>query len=163
MLFVAATIVGALVVYAGLARREPRWSGVGLAILSLAASLLWTAVLRPAEARTRSLATFAVEVRNRVGGAQLYVAYDNPEFAWYYGRGVPALPREIASDGPVPGQTIYLVARPNELTRLTPAVRNQLELAIRSHVLGGGGPPALYLLTHADRDDDLNPKAGSAK
>jgi hypothetical protein len=163
VLFVAATIVGALLACAGLARREPRSSGVGLAILSLAASLLWTAVLRPAEARTRSLAVFAVEVRNRVGGAQLYVAYNNPEFAWYYGRGVPALPREIANGRPAPGQTIYLVARPNELTRFAPAVRNQLELAIQSRVLGGGGPPALYLLTQADRNDGLNPKAGSAK
>jgi hypothetical protein len=145
-LFVAALAAGATMSFAGIWRRRPAWSGAALGLIAVAGSLLWTGVIRPAEARTRSVAPFAAAVRGRVGAGQLYVAYDDPEFAYYAGWGVPALPRAIAHNGPAVGQTIYLVARPRELMRLAPAVRASLELLIQSGVEGGGGAPALYLM-----------------
>jgi 4-amino-4-deoxy-L-arabinose transferase-like glycosyltransferase len=143
--FTLAVTAGSTIVFAALWRRCAIMSGAGLAILCLAGSILWTGTLRPAEARTRSLAAFAAAVRSRVNGP-LYVAWDDPEFAWYYGRGVPALPREIARSGPSPGTTVYFVARPPELLRLAPPIRDNLKTLLRSDVLGGAGPPALYLI-----------------
>jgi hypothetical protein len=107
--------------------------------------MLWTGVLKPQVARTRSLRPFAAEVKARVGAAPLYLAFIDPEFAWYYGSGVPPLPRPIAKSGPDPGAAIYLVARPNELIRLAPPIRSALILVLPSSVLGGN-PPSLYLL-----------------
>ncbi|HJU27795.1 MAG TPA: hypothetical protein VJ718_01415 [Candidatus Binataceae bacterium] len=142
--FIVAAIVGSIITLVALMRNKTLWSGAGLAIICIAATTLWTGVLRPAEAQTRSLSSFATMVRGRVAGAPLYVAYDDMEFAWYYGHGVPALPREIARSGLQPGETAYLVARPRELARLTPEVRRELVGLIEAHVMGGGGPPSLY-------------------
>ena len=143
--FAAAVAIGAIVVWAGLVRRRPLRAGVGLAMLCIAGSTLWTGVLKPQEARTRSLQPFTAAVKARVGAAPLYLAFIDPEFVWYYGIGVPALPRPIARSGPSPGGTIYFVARPNELVRLSPPVRRALALVLPSNVLGGN-PPSLYLL-----------------
>lgn len=161
--FTVAVTAGSIIVFAALARRRAVITGAGLAILCLAGSVLWTGTLRPAEARTRSLAAFAAAVRSRVSGP-LYVAWDDPEFAWYYGRGVPALPREIARSGPPPGATVYLVARPHELLRLAPPVRHNLKTLLQSNVLGGGGPPALYLIQGPNpMDPGLNRANGLIK
>jgi hypothetical protein len=146
VLAIVAMAAGATVSFAGIWRHRPAWSGAGLGVIAVAGSVLWTGVIRPAETRTRSVGPFTAAVRERVGGGQLFVAYDDPEFAYYAGWGVPALPRAIARNGPRVGQTIYLVARPRELTRLAPTVRSHLEPLIQSRVLGGGGPPALYLM-----------------
>ena len=161
--FAVAVMAGSLTVFAGLWRRRTVITGAGLALLCLAGSVLWTGTLRPAEARTRSLAAFAVAVRNRVAGP-LYVAWDDPEFAWYYGRGVPALPRAIADSGPPPATTVYLVARPQELIRLAPSVRANLKTVFQSRLLGGGGPPALYLIQPPNpAHPGLNHASGSIK
>lgn len=101
--FMAAIAIGVALIFIGLRRRLPLWSGAGLAVMCLTGSVLWTGTLRPAEAVTRSVRDFAAQVRDRVGGAPLYVPWDDPEFAWYYGYGVPALPREIARAGPPAG------------------------------------------------------------
>jgi hypothetical protein len=143
--FTLAVTAGSTIVFAALWRRRAVISGAGLAILCLAGSILWTGTLRPAEARTRSLAAFAAAVRSRITGP-LYVAWDDPEFSWYYGRGVPALPGEIARSGPSPSTTVYFVARPRELLRLSPPIRSNLKTLLQSDILGGGGPPALYLI-----------------
>jgi 4-amino-4-deoxy-L-arabinose transferase-like glycosyltransferase len=143
--FATAIAIGATVVVSGFARGTPLRTGAGLAILCLAGSLLWTGLLKPQVARTRSLRPFAAAAKARVGAAPLYVAFMDPEFAWYYGSGVPPLPRTIAKTGPDPATTIYFVARPNELVRLAPPVRRSLSLVLPSSVLGGN-PPSLYLL-----------------
>jgi hypothetical protein len=142
--FLTAVAVGSIVALVGLYRTRPIVSGAGLALLSLAASTLWTGTLKPIEASTRSLAPFAAEVRFMVGGAQVYVAHDDPEFAWYFGRGVPALPRLVAASGPPFGAKVYFVGRPRELALIAPPVRRQMRTILQSHVLGGGGPPAMY-------------------
>jgi Dolichyl-phosphate-mannose-protein mannosyltransferase len=143
--FATAIAIGATVVASALMRRSPLRTGVGLAIICLAGSMLWTGVLKPQEMSTRSLRPFAEEVDRRVGAAPLFVAFMDPEFAWYYGRGVPPMPRAVARSGPAPGTTVYLVARPNELGRFSPAVRNALILVMPSGALGAN-PPSLYLL-----------------
>jgi hypothetical protein len=143
-IFLSAVAVGAIIALAGLYRRHPMVSGAGLALLSLAASTLWTGTLKPIEASTRSLAPFAAEVRLMVGDAQVYVAHDDPEFAWYFGRGVPALPRLIAASGPPSAANVYFVGRPRELALIAPPVRRQMRTILQSHVLGGGGAPAMY-------------------
>jgi 4-amino-4-deoxy-L-arabinose transferase-like glycosyltransferase len=136
---------GSTLMIVGLMRRRAIESGAGLALICLAAVTLWTGVLKPDEARSRSLGPFASAVKARVGDAQLYVAFDDPEFAWYYGDGVPALPRAVAQAGAPPGVEVYLVARPSELIRLAPAVRRPLIVEMRSNVMGGS-PPTLYLI-----------------
>lgn len=142
--FFAAVLIGSAIALIAWRRGRTLISGAGLAIICIAASTLWTGVLRPAEARTRSVGPFTAAVKNRVGGTPLYVAFDDMEFAWYYGSGVPALPRTIARSGLPPGERAYLVARPWELARLSRRVRRSLTPVLESHVLGGGGPPSLY-------------------
>ena len=143
--FATAIAIGAIVVASALMRRSPLRTGAGLAIICLAGSMLWTGVLKPQEMSTRSLRPFAAEVHRRVGAAPLFVAFMDPEFAWYYGRGVPAMPRPLARSGPPSGTGVYLIARPNELGRFSPAVRSALVLVMPSSALGAN-PPSLYLL-----------------
>ena len=143
--FATAVVIGATVAVSGFARRASLRTATGLATLCLAGSMLWTGVLKPRVAATRSLRPFAAAVKTRVGAAPLYLAFMDPEFAWYYGRGVPPLPRAIAKAGPAADATIYFVARPNELARLAAPVRRALIVVMPSSVLGGN-PPTLYLL-----------------
>lgn len=143
--FATAIAIGTIVIASALMRRSPLRSGAGLAIICLAGSMLWTGVLKPQEMATRSLRPFAAEVHRRVGAAPLFVAFMDPEFAWYYGRGVPPMPRPLARFGPARHTAVYLVARPNELVRLAPAVRSALVLVMRSRALGAD-PPSLYRL-----------------
>jgi 4-amino-4-deoxy-L-arabinose transferase-like glycosyltransferase len=147
--FITGVGIGAIVIASALSRRSPMRAGVGLAIICLAGSTLWTGALKPQLLRTRTIGPFAAEVRTRVGAAPLYVAFMDPEFAWYYGSGVPAVSRSIAKSGPAPGTTIYVVSRPNELVRFSPAVRSALILVLPSSALGGN-PPSLYLLGSVD-------------
>jgi len=147
--FATAIAIGAIVIASALIRRSALRTGAGLAIIGLAGSMLWTGVLKPQEMSTRSLRPFAAEVHRRVGAAPLFVAFMDPEFAWYYGSGVPAMPRAVARSGPALGTTVYLVARPNELARFSPAVRRALVLVMRSRALGAN-PPSLYLLGALD-------------
>jgi 4-amino-4-deoxy-L-arabinose transferase-like glycosyltransferase len=145
VVFVTAVVIGATVAISGFARRTPMRTGAGLAILCLAGTTLWTGVLKPQMTRTRSLGPFADAVKARVGAAPLYLGFIDPEFAWYYGRGVPALPQSIAIAGPDTNEPIYFVARPGELVRLSPPIRHALILVLPSSVLGGN-PPSLYML-----------------
>ncbi|MGH7881063.1 MAG: hypothetical protein ACREQD_16430, partial [Candidatus Binataceae bacterium] len=75
VIFATAVLVGAVAALLGLLRRMPLLAGSGLALVALAGTLLWTAVERPAEVRTRSLVDFAPAIRLRVGAAPIYVAY----------------------------------------------------------------------------------------
>ena len=148
--FATAVVIGATLVISGCARRAPLRTGTGLVALCLAGSMLWTGLLKPEVARTRSLGPFAAKVKARVGSAPLYLAFMDPEFAWYYGSGVPPLPRAVARTGPDPGAAVYFVARPNELARLAPPVRRALIVVMPSLVLGGN-PPTLYRLASPGR------------
>jgi hypothetical protein len=154
--FATAVAIGATVILSGFARGAPLRTATGLATLCLTGTMLWTGVLKPHVAATRSLRPFAAAVKARVGAAPLYLAVMDPEFAWYYGSGVPPVPRAIAKSGPDPGATIYFIARPNELGRLAPPIRRALILVLPSNGLGGN-PPSLYLL--ASPDDAATPPA----
>jgi hypothetical protein len=160
--FEAAAVIGALVAAAGAWRRRPLGVGSGLATICLAGSVLWNGVVRPAEVRTRSLVKFAPEVRSQTGRSPVYVAYFDPEFAWYFGCGVPPLPALIARQGAPPGAPTYLVARPRELNRLAPDVRRGLRLVMTADVVGGGGPPALYQVPQSQVSGD-RPKSISSR
>jgi len=144
-LFLAAIVGGATVTLAGFWFTRPLINGMGLAVLCVAGSILWTSTVRPREASTRSLAAFAADVRSTAGSAPVFVAHLDPEFSWYYGRGVPALPEAMAIAGPPRGGKVYFVGRPGDLAHIAPPVREQMVRVVHSHVLGGGGPPALYL------------------
>jgi hypothetical protein len=142
----AAIVIGAVFCLHSLWRRNDSRAGIGLAIIALALTLVWTGLLKPREAATRSLRLFAHQVHDRIGNAPVYVPWQDPEFAYYFGTGVPALPRTLARNGPPPPTAIYLVARPNQLFILSPAMRDRLIPILRSDVAGGGGPPVLYRL-----------------
>jgi 4-amino-4-deoxy-L-arabinose transferase-like glycosyltransferase len=144
--FIAAVVIAAAICVIGTIKMHPLITGGGFATVCLACSLLWTGLLRPLEATTRCVGPFAAEVHRRVGDAPLYVAYPDPEFAWFYGYGVPSLPRSIARNGPFPGSSIFLVARARDQSRLSPVVRKDLELVFRSNLPIGGGAPNLYRL-----------------
>jgi hypothetical protein len=147
LIFMLAVAIGAIVtLIAHMRGRQPLYTGAGLAMICLASVVLWTGTLRPEETATRSLAKFAPEVRERVGASPVYVAYPDPELAYYYGSAVPPLPKTLGRNGPMQGQTIYFIARPPELLRLAPPVRHGLKVIFESHLLGGGGPPTLYLM-----------------
>jgi 4-amino-4-deoxy-L-arabinose transferase-like glycosyltransferase len=163
VIFMCVVATGAIVTLIALIRRrQPLYTGAGLAMICLASVVLWTGTLRPAETATRSLAKFAPEVRERVGATPVYVAYPDYELAYYYGSGVPPLPQTLARNGPMQGQTIYFIARPPDLMHLAPSVRRGLKVILESHLLGGGGPPALYLMQPVS-GTRLNDAAGSAK
>jgi hypothetical protein len=155
VVFEATVMAAAVVAIIGVRRRLPIVAGGGLAFVALAGSLLWTGVVRPAQVRTRSLVDFAPAVRARVASAPVYVAYFDPEFAWYYERSVPPLPSTIARLGAPSRDPIYLVARPRELVRLAPEVRTRLKLAMHAQVYSGGGPPALYEIPQISALADL--------
>ena len=135
----------------GLLQGRVMLTGGGLAAIALAGAILWNGVIRPAELRSRSLVDFAAQVRAQVGDAPIYVAYFDPEFAWYFGRGVPPLPTAFAQGGAPDATTIYFVARPWELVRLALPVRQRLRVIARTELLGGGGPPALYAIPPPQR------------
>jgi 4-amino-4-deoxy-L-arabinose transferase-like glycosyltransferase len=139
-------VLGAMASLAGVCYKRPSISGAGFGLLCLAGSTLWIGTVKPIEASTRNIAGFAASVRAETGNAQVYAARPDPEMAWYYGRGMPVIPRVIAVSGPPPGREIYFVARPHDLALLAPSVREHMTLTIQSKVQGAGGPPALYLL-----------------
>jgi 4-amino-4-deoxy-L-arabinose transferase-like glycosyltransferase len=146
IVFLVLVIAGAGMVFAGVWYARPLVSGAGFGLLCVAGSSLWIGTMKPMEASTRSVAGFAAKVRAQVGNLSIYVARPDPELAWYYGRGVPVLPRTIAVSGPLPGIRAYFVGRPGDLAVIAPSVRKHMRVVMQSHVLGAGGPPALYLL-----------------
>jgi 4-amino-4-deoxy-L-arabinose transferase-like glycosyltransferase len=139
-------MIGASVALAGVLYRRPLVSGTGFGLVCVASTILWLATVKPQEASTRSVAAFAAKVHTEVGNASIYGARPDPEMAWYYGRAIPVIQRAIAVSGPAPGQKTYFVSRPSDLDVIAPSVRQRMQLVIQSHVLGAGGPPALYLL-----------------
>jgi 4-amino-4-deoxy-L-arabinose transferase-like glycosyltransferase len=165
ILFAAASLIGALTVFAGLHHRRSLWTGAGLALIALGGSMLFTGALRPAVARARSMKTFVREVHGRIGGAPLYAAWGrNYELSFYYGRAVWGL--ELAGPAALESRArAYVVARPRELLRIAPAVRQRLKLVMQSRLAGGGGPPALYELVPAAShpNSGVGPAAASAR
>jgi 4-amino-4-deoxy-L-arabinose transferase-like glycosyltransferase len=152
-IFTVGSIVGALVVFAGLCVRRPPWSGAGLAAIALAGSTLFAGTLKPELARSRSMKTFAEQVHRRIGEAPLYIPWGHDyELSFYYGRGIEGLDQakpSVLSSQSASAQPVYVVARPHELSRIAPALRSRLRLMMGSGLIGGGGPPALYELAPA--------------
>ena len=143
----AAIAIGAVLCLYGLWCRDDSRAGIGVAVIALALTLVWTGLLKPREAATRSLRLFAQQVHDRLGNAPVYLPWQDPEFAYYYGISVPTLPRIFARIGPPPPMTIYFVARPNQLFVLQPTVRQHLIPILQASVIGGGGAPELYQLS----------------
>ncbi len=148
-IFAAGSITGALAVFAGLLARRPLWSGAGLAAIALAGSTLFAGTLKPELAGARSMKTFADEVHRRIGDAPLYVPWGHDyELSFYYGRGIQGLD-ETAPSAFAADRSIFIVARPRELSRIAPALRDRLRPVMLSGLIGGGGPPVLYELPAA--------------
>ncbi|HXD90074.1 MAG TPA: hypothetical protein VNU00_03360, partial [Candidatus Binataceae bacterium] len=144
IVFDVAIGIGAIIAIAGVRRGTALSVGAGLAVVCVAGSVLWNGGVRPIAARSRSQVKFAAQVRALTGSSPIYVAYFDPEFAWYYGPEAPPLPAAIAAAGAPAGQRVYMVARPRERDRLAPLVRRRTKLILDSKLLGGGGPPGLY-------------------
>ena len=161
IVFEVALVVACYVAFTGYRRNNAARIGAGLAALCVAGSVIWNGVVRPIETYSRSQVAFAAQVRALAAGSPVYVAYFDPEFAWYYGPDAPPLPGAIAQHGAQANQQVYLVARPRELNRLAPPVRRSIHLVLQSHLLGGGGPPALYAIGTAQSPDE--PKGDSSK
>jgi hypothetical protein len=163
LLFEGAAMLGGFAVAVGYRRGSSGSIGFGLAAISVAGALVWNGSIRPIEARSRSQVSFAARVRTIVGSAPVYVAYFDPEFAWYFGSGAPPLPATIARMGPPPGEHVYFVARPPELARLTPTVRRSTRPILQSRLLGAAGPPGLYEIKSALPPPGLNSLTREAK
>jgi 4-amino-4-deoxy-L-arabinose transferase-like glycosyltransferase len=147
VVFLVMVLAGAGLALAGVYYAHPPSSGAGFGLVSVAITTLWIGTLKPLEASTRSVAVFAQKVRAQVTDAPIFVAHPDPEFAWYFGRGVPMIPRAIAAGGPARAEATYFVGRPRDLLMIAPLVRKRMRRVIQSHVQGAGGSPALYLLT----------------
>jgi len=155
--------VGTVVAFFALARRRTLWSGVAVGVLSLAGSLLFNASLRPELARMRSVKEFARAIHQRIDRSPLYAVPNySYELSFYYGARVPPLAGTRTSPPPA-GQPIYLVAYPPEVGSLPAKYRGRLRLMLRSDLIGGEGPPALYEIPPANSSADLNPPGGSAR
>ena len=145
--FVACAI--ALVVAASVAiwsfnRKRALGMGLAIALSGLAISTLWTATLRPKLAAMRSLKSFAPQVADAVKGAPVCIAAGiNYEFSFYYGSAIPAL-RKAECPHPTAEKPVYLLATPQEFDAMRAEDRARLKLVLKSELIGGGGPPALY-------------------
>jgi hypothetical protein len=158
-IFAAGSSLGALVVFGAILTRRPLWSGAGLALIALCGSTLFTGVLRPGAARERSMKGFAREIHERIGGAPLYLAWGRDyELSFYYGRTVWGLDHADAQVLQA-RRPVYVVARPRGFSRIAAALRGRLRLVMQSHLVGGGGPPALYELAPVAGASDLNSTA----
>ncbi|HVA41786.1 MAG TPA: glycosyltransferase family 39 protein [Candidatus Binataceae bacterium] len=166
-IFAAGSIIGALIVFAGLWVRRPLWSGAGLAAIALAGSTLFAGTLRPELARARSVKTFAEQVHRRIGDAPLYIPWGHDyELSFYYDRGIWGLDQaapSVLAAGLASGRPVFVVARPRELSRIAPALRSRLKPVMQSDLVGGGGPPALYELPPAPAPAPLNSGAAATK
>jgi 4-amino-4-deoxy-L-arabinose transferase-like glycosyltransferase len=121
-------------------------TGLALAIAGLAGSLLWTATLRPELAKMRSLKYFAPRVAAVARSAAVCIpAGINYELSFYYDDAIPALKNGHCptADG---DHRVYLVASPRELDAMSHKDLARLKPVLKSVLIGGGGPPALYEL-----------------
>jgi hypothetical protein len=144
-------------------RRDPVSAAFAFALTGLAGSLLWTATLRPALASMRSLKGFAPQIATLVKGAPLCIPSNlNYELSFYYGAAVPPMHSARCPDA-APGHSVYVVATPRELEALTPRERAGLKLIVKSELIGGGGPPALYELEPHHDVLDLKRGSGAAR
>jgi 4-amino-4-deoxy-L-arabinose transferase-like glycosyltransferase len=135
-LFFAAFIVVEAVAVFALTWRRTLLLGVAFGLLGLVPSLLWTMRLRPGLADARSVKSFVPTIEANVKGRQLCIASGiNYELSYYYGAAVPDLSN---------AECAYLLATPRELDAMKPDYRACLKLVVKSDLIGGGGPPALY-------------------
>jgi 4-amino-4-deoxy-L-arabinose transferase-like glycosyltransferase len=142
-LAIAAAAIAALL---ALRREEVVRTGLSIGLLSLVASLLFTALVRPRLAAERSVREFAQLVRARVDGAPLCIVNGvNYEWSFYYGAAVPDLKTGGCADkAPMPA---YLFAYASEIGTLKPELRARLNPILQSNLLGGPGSPAFYEIT----------------
>jgi 4-amino-4-deoxy-L-arabinose transferase-like glycosyltransferase len=141
-----AIVAAAIAALLALARDDIARAGLGVGILSLAASLLFTAVVRPRLAAERSVREFAPFVHERIDGAPLCIVSGiNYELSFYYGAAVPDLKAGGCADKK--GAPAYLFAYASEMDSLKPALRARLSPVLQSNLLGGPGSPALYEIT----------------
>ncbi len=142
-LAIAAAAIAALLALRG---HEIVRTGLSVALLSLAASLLFTGVVRPRLAAERSVREFAPLVREHVDGAPLCIVNGiNYELSYYYGAAVPDLKAGGCADKRA--APAYLIAYASEIDSLKPELRARLSPILRPNLLGGPGSPALYEIT----------------
>ncbi len=146
IILLLAIVAAALAALLALTRVDIARAGFGVGILSLAASLLFTAVARPRLAAERSVREFAQFVHERIDGAPLCIVSGvNYELSFYYGAAVPDLKTgRCAQKGSTPA---YLFAYATEMASLKRDLRARLNPVLQSNLLGGPGPPALYEIT----------------
>jgi len=133
-----------IVVLIAARRGQATIAGISLGVLSLCASLLFTAVVRPDLAVRRSVYDFAPQIRAKVGDGRLCIVDGiNYELSFYYGEAVPDLKRSGCASGPV-STPAYLFAYEKEYEVLPTDLRARLKPVLQSKLIGGPGPPALY-------------------
>jgi 4-amino-4-deoxy-L-arabinose transferase-like glycosyltransferase len=134
--FFAASIVADAVAIYAVVRRRAILVGVAFGLLGLFSNLFWTISLRPGLATMRSVKSFVPIVADHVKGDQLCIPGGiNYELSYYYGAAVPDLKNP---------KCVYLIATPREIDAMTPEYRAGLKLIVKSDLIGGGGPPALF-------------------
>jgi 4-amino-4-deoxy-L-arabinose transferase-like glycosyltransferase len=150
VIFAIALSAAAVIAAWSYKRRFTLGLGFSIAMTGIAGTLFWTAVMRPEVAAMRSLMSFAPQIAATAKGAAVCVPNDlNYELSFYYGAAIPS----VASGrcpSPTPATPVYLVATPRELDAMTPQNRARLKLVVKSELIGGGGPPALYQMMPAE-------------
>jgi 4-amino-4-deoxy-L-arabinose transferase-like glycosyltransferase len=146
LIFGLVVITGAIAASVGLARRNVILAGAAAGILTLCASMLANAILRPALAWERSAKTFAFIVHEQIGAAPIFVVHDpNYDFSFYYGTDAPPLMGRHRQTPP-PGVQSYLVANDTQRNALAPQYRDRLKLIVKSHLVCRDGALALYAI-----------------
>jgi len=152
MVFLGIAAVAAAATFVLLARRSTILVGAMIGVISLAGVVLIDAFVRPELARSRSYKGFVAQVRERIDGHPLYVVRDADfDLAFYYGAPVPPLVFEgglppATREEPATPSGGYLIARDRDLALLPDSYRERIRLVERSNILGGDGPPALYVI-----------------
>jgi 4-amino-4-deoxy-L-arabinose transferase-like glycosyltransferase len=155
MILLGISAVAAVAAFVFLVGRSTVLVGAMIGVISFAGVLLMDTFVRPELARVRSYKSFVAQIRGRIDGHPLFVVHD-PDFelAFYYGAPVPPLvfekdlPPAVSKELAAPSGG-YLIARDRDLAMLPDSYRMRIRLVERSNILGGEGPPALYVIEPA--------------
>ncbi len=112
-------IVGASLVGLHFAlRHKAQSAAISVALAQLAAIILWIGLLTPALARQRTLKVFVLGARRIVANHPvMIVGLPNYEVSYYFGRGIPPIPKDFQGGNRV-DRPEYLLAWSDQLTQL---------------------------------------------
>ncbi len=159
-LIIAVTAVGSAIALRLVWSRNGRAAAFCVAVAELAAVSLWIGVLMPEFARQHTLKSFVLDAKTIVGNHEVMIAgVPNYEVSYYFGRGVPALPKQLVT-GNQPRNTPYVLAWSRQVDRFRPnETLSRSSVVLASHPIASRGRMLLLNLDHSSfgRDAQVSP------